>query len=80
MTKQEPNGSPTLDEIRAVMAALGRKKSSAKAAAARLNGKRGGRPKNKGTVVPVLLVGKPSEEQLLGNAAGAAVASDRRFG
>ncbi len=55
----EPNGSPTPDQIRAVMAALGRAKSPAKAAAARANGKLGGRPrKSKGTVVPTLLRSK----------------------
>lgn len=38
---------PTADEIRDVMAALGRVKSAAKAAAARRNGALGGRPRKK---------------------------------
>jgi hypothetical protein len=38
---------PTADEIRDVMAALGRVKSAAKTAAAQRNGKLGGRPRIK---------------------------------
>jgi hypothetical protein len=51
------NGSVNSDDIRDVMSLLGSRKSAAKTAAARRNGKLGGRPrKKKGTFVPTLLI------------------------
>jgi hypothetical protein len=53
----QANGLVFSEEVRRVMRLLGSRKSAAKTAAARRNGKLGGRPrKKKGTVVPTLLL------------------------